>query len=336
MARARIEDLKKQQVAVVSPPPVPSPPTARPTPGTKEPSVPGLLDKTIGVVLPAEKSAPVGDCDGIKVAHFGTPQLPVVLECFKPGSGSTKWFKDCPECPEMVVVPAGEFMMGSNAGIGDQRPVHKVTIARPFAVGRFAVTYEEWDACLTGGGCEGYRPPEILSKGGRHPVSGVSWNDARAYVTWLSRKTGKSYRLLSESEWEYVTRAGTKTANWWGMNSEPQPAKTCDRSNMVRQDDRGNTFDMSALTLRMGAVPVDCFVANPWGLHYTYGQLTEWVADCSHENYVGAPADGSAWEDHNTCQRTARQGRESATRWFGAPEKREAAPGLRIARTLTP
>ena len=109
----------------------------------------------------------------------------------------------------MVVVPSGRFAMGSTSGFVDERPVHPVTFARPFAVGVHEVTFAEWDACESGGGCTGYRPDDEGWGRGCRPVINVSWIDAQAYVRWLSGKTGEAYRLLSESEWEYVARAGT-------------------------------------------------------------------------------------------------------------------------------
>ena len=129
-------------------------------------------------------------------------------------------FKDCVGCPELVVVPAGSYQMGSPPGEQDrfdnEGPVHRVTIAQPLAVGVYEVTFDEWDACVSGGGCNGYRPGDGGWGRGRRPVIEVSWQDARAYVEWLSRKTGEEYRLLSESEWEYVARAGTRTPFHYG------------------------------------------------------------------------------------------------------------------------
>jgi formylglycine-generating enzyme required for sulfatase activity len=124
-------------------------------------------------------------------------------------------FKECAQCPEMVVVPAGSFTMGSpdseEGRIEEEGPQHRVTFGRSFGVGKFAVTFEEWDACVADGGCNGYKPSDAGWGRGRRPAINVSWDDAKAYVGWLSRKTGKTYRLLSEAEREYATRAGTTT-----------------------------------------------------------------------------------------------------------------------------
>ena len=119
-------------------------------------------------------------------------------------------FRDCDVCPEMVVVPSGTYVMGSPVK-EDEGPQHTVTIGYRLAVGVYEVTFAEWDACVADGGCDGYRPSDEGWGRGTRPVMNVSWHDARAYVAWLSRKTGRSYRLLSESEWEYVARAGTTT-----------------------------------------------------------------------------------------------------------------------------
>ncbi len=146
---------------------------------------------------------------------------------FAPG----KTFKDCAECPEMVMVPAGSYQMGSTLGKpglhDDEKPVHAVTIGYTFAVGKYEVTFNEWDACLAGGGCGGHSPDDAGWGRGRRPVIYVSWDGAQAYVRWLSGRTGQEYRLLSESEWEYVARAGSTTKYPFG-NSEDS---LCDYGN---------------------------------------------------------------------------------------------------------
>jgi formylglycine-generating enzyme required for sulfatase activity len=198
--------------------------------------------------------------------------------------------KDCGGCPELIVVPSGEFVMGSpesEAGRGsDEGPQHRVTISRPFAVGRFSVTFDEWDACVADGGCDGYNPPDGWGRG-RQPVINVSLKDAKAYVTWISKKTGKAYRLLSEAEREYVTRAGTATPFWWGTSIAPNQANY----NALGSYGGGP----KAATYPRKTLPVDSFPPNPWGLYQVHGNVTEWVQDCWHENYNDAPSDGSAW-----------------------------------------
>ena len=197
--------------------------------------------------------------------------------------------RDCPECPELVVVPAGRFMMGSRSGGDVERPVHEVTIARPLAVGVKEVTFGEWGACVSGGGCGGYLP----SDNGNRPVVSVSWKDAQAYVEWLSGKTGEEYRLLSESEWEYVARAGTRTEYWWG-----------DEIGRNRANCRGcgSRWDGKQ------TAPVGSFSANPFGLYDVHGNVREWVEDCWNGSYAGAPTDGSAWESGNCSRRVVRGG----------------------------
>lgn len=193
------------------------------------------------------------------------------------GSGAS--FRDCPECPEMVVVPAGSFMMGSPGSEAryviegrNERPQRHVTIAKPFAVGKFEVTFSEWEACVADFGCQGNRWPsdEGWSKG-RRPVINVSWNDAKEYIAWLSRKTGQTYRLLTEAEWEYAARAGTTTRYSWGDEFSSSSAN----------NNKGRT------------VPVGGYPANPWGLYDVHGNAWEWVEDC-YGNYIGAPTDGTA------------------------------------------
>ena len=154
------------------------------------------------------------------------PAAPVAV----PGGGGDRrvgeYFRDCAACPEMVVVPAGSFMMGSPESsveaYSDEKPHHRVTIGYAFAVGVYEVTFAEWDACAGAGGCGGYRPGDYGWGRGSRPVINVSWEDAREYVRWLSRETGEEYRLLTEAEWEYVARAGTQTERYWGESETGQ------------------------------------------------------------------------------------------------------------------
>ena len=241
-------------------------------------------------------------------------------------------FRDCPACPEMVVVPAGSFMMGSPGSEkdrdDDEGPVHRVTISAPFAVGMYEVTFEEWDACVRGGGGGGYRPDDEDWGRGRRPAINVSWEDAQAYVDWLSRKTGGSYRLLSESEWEYAARAGTTTRHHWGDDIG---------RNRANCEDCGSRWDDEK------TAPVGSFGANGFGLHDVHGNVWEWVEDCRNDSYAGAPSDGSAWESGNCDQRVLRGSSwgydprylRAANRGWNGTGYRHDSSGFRVARTLT-
>ena len=209
-------------------------------------------------------------------------------------------FQECNNCPEMVVVPAGTFTMGSRSGelgrTADEGPQHAVTFAQQFAVGRFELTFDEWDACVADNGCNGYKAESEGWGRGRRPAINVSWNDAKAYVTWLAKKTGKSYRLLSEAEREYVTRAGTNTPFWWGNSISTSQANYDGKPYGVRTngENRGRT------------VPADSFAPNPWGFYQVHGNIYEWTEDCWNDNYNGAPVDGSAWISGDCSRRTIR------------------------------
>ena len=247
-------------------------------------------------------------------------------------------FKDCKVCPEMVVIPAGSFMMGSpkgeKGGGDDERPVHRVTITAPLAVGKYEVTFEEWDACVAGGGCGRYRPKDQRWGRGRRPVVLVSWRDAKKYVEWLSAKTGKAYRLLSEAEWEYAARAGTTGPFHFGATI------STDQANY----DGHSTYGSGRKGVYRGkTVPVGSFPANGFGLHDVHGNVWEWVEDCWHENHFGAPLDGSAWTSGGDCgDRVLRGGswsneprnlRSAFRVWYGAGI-RDVNIGFRVARTL--
>jgi formylglycine-generating enzyme required for sulfatase activity len=246
-------------------------------------------------------------------------------------------FRDCPDCPEMVVIPPGSFTMGSAEGEAgrdaSEGPRHQVNIAKSFAVGRFPVRFAEWEACLKGRGCSGYNPDDAGWGRGDMPVINVSWNDAKAYTAWLSRQTGKSYRLLSESEREYVTRAGTLTPFWWGSAITPEQANYNSKYAYTSNGQKGE--------YRARTMPVWSFMPNPWGLYQVHGNVWEWVEDCWHENYNGAPADGTAWNARDSCRHVLRGGSwdmipqalGSAYRTSFSPSYRYSTIGFRVAKS---
>lgn len=204
-------------------------------------------------------------------------------------------FQDCEGCPLMIVIPAGKFIMGSSPKEPGHQPKeaprHKVTIAKPFAAGKFEVTFDEWQACLDEGGCKKYLPHDQGWGRGRRPVINVNWHHVQSYLRWLQQKTGKAYRLLSEAEWEYAARAGTTTPYWWGdkvnHNYENFGKIKCCGGTIEGKDQWLNT------------APVGQFSPNPFGLHDMLGNVSEWVADCVHKNYLDAPSDGRAWLNEN-------------------------------------
>jgi formylglycine-generating enzyme required for sulfatase activity len=249
-------------------------------------------------------------------------------------------FRDCSACPEMVVVPAGEFMMGSpesEVGRGsNEGPQHKVAI-RSFAMGKFEVTFAQWDACRAEGGCA-YEPDDAGWGRGRRPVINVSWHDARAFVTWLSRKTGKPYRLPTEAEWEYAARGLTSA-------SGPHPPFATGATINYKQANYDANFvygEGRQGIFRQKTVEVGTFRANAFGLHDMHGNVWEWVEDCYRDSYRGAPADGSPVEARDCGLRILRGGSwnyfpqllRSAYRYATAPEVRLDMVGLRVARSL--
>ena len=238
-------------------------------------------------------------------------------------------FKDCDACPEMVVIPAGRFRMGDlNDGTADnEKPAHDVRIGYSFAVGKYAVTFSQWDACVSDGGCGGYRPGDWGWGRGRLPVIYVSWDDAKRYVSWLSRKTGQSYRLLSESEWEYVARAGTRTKYSWGDSIGTVNAN-CDGC--------GSQWDNTKTS------PAGSFRPNDFGLYDVHVNVWEWVEDCWHENYSGSPTDGASWTSGGNCSRRVLRGGSwnnkprnlrAANRNRNNSDNRNNNNGFRVART---
>ena len=234
-------------------------------------------------------------------------------------------FRDCEHCPEMLPLPAGSFVMGRDRGDLSERPAHKVTIARPFALARYETTVDQWQMCVDDQACS---LPELTPvPGPGSPMRNLSFMDAQQYVGWLAKKSGKPYRMPSEAEWEYGARGATTTAYWWG-----------DAVGFGKADcsDCGGAWD------RHQPRAVGSFPANPFGLFDTSGGVAEWVADCWFGNYVGAPNVGTARPDKRCSMRVLRGGSwrngkddiTSTSRLGYDAVVRYYANGLRVARDL--
>ncbi len=241
-------------------------------------------------------------------------------------------FRDCARCPAMVVIPAGRFTMGSPEddpdARADERPRPEVTIAGPIAVSKFETTFDEWDACAAARGCP--QAPDHWGHWGRGrmPAINVSWNDAKQYAAWLSQVTGQHYRLLTEAEWEFAARAGAATRYSWG-NSPGEGEANCDGC--------GSRWDLRQ-TAPAGAVK-----PNAFGLYDILGNVWEWVEDAWHDDYDGAPNDGSAWTSGDPDYRVVRGGswrNETAVIRAAIRDKRSIhvrfdTLGFRVARIVT-
>ena len=217
-----------------------------------------------------------------------------------------KVLRDCEECPELVVVPAGEYWMGSRERFYvEERPEHRVRIDAPLAVGRYEVTFSQWEACHRAGGCTRRPDDEGWGRADR-PVINVSRVDVQEYLRWLSEKTGKRYRLLSEAEWEYVARGGTDAVRYWGND----PADACRFANVMDRnlEDALSEWFSEAHEVhpcRDGHVyssPAGSFSPNGFGLYDVLGNVMEWVEDCAHDDYIGAPQDARAWTRGANCE----------------------------------
>lgn len=265
-----------------------------------------------------EASAPAQQAASLDAESPASPEEVVATRL--PGTV----FRDCAQCPEMVVLPAGLFVMGSPASEAgrnrDEGPQREVSIA-PFAMGKFEVTFAQWDACLAGGGCNGYSPPDQGWGRGDRPVTHISWNDAHAYLTWLNQQAGGSrYRLATEAEWEYAARSGTGDAYAFG------PRVTATQA----------TFEERQTT------PAGAHAANAFGLADLHGNAAEWVEDCYASSYDRAPVDGAAVHDSACTRRVFRGGGyadevrhlRAAARQSAASDQRRPGVGFRVARTL--
>lgn len=238
----------------------------------------------------------------------------------KPGE-----IKDCPACPVLHSLPAGSFTMGSNGGDPTEKPPHHVAIGQPFAIGKYEVTVEQWGACADAGACQ--RIATVANAPRNAPVRDVSWDDAQQYVAWLSKVSGKHYRLPTEAEWEYAARGGTATLYWWGDQMRKGTANCKDCGEPWNADAPAN---------------VGSFAANGYGLHDMNGSVWEWVADCWHISYKNAPADGRAWDEPGCGVRVIRGGSWhegasymlSSTRFKYSASVRQSQNGFRVVRDL--
>jgi formylglycine-generating enzyme required for sulfatase activity/serine/threonine protein kinase len=205
-----------------------------------------------------------------------------------------KQFRDCPECPVMTVVPGGTFAQGSpedsELGMNVEKPQRTVTIVDAFAIGVQEVSMAQWDACVVAGGCSQNLPDNDWGRGTR-PAIMVSWDDVQEYLAWLSERSGQTYRLPSESEWEYAARAGEQS-DWLGGD----PAAVCEFGNIAGTE-TGFSWQHEACadTQPVGTAPAASFRPNAFGLYDMIGNVAEWTADCINLSYLGAPTDGSAW-----------------------------------------
>jgi formylglycine-generating enzyme required for sulfatase activity len=233
-------------------------------------------------------------------------------------------FKECTDCPQMVVIPAGTFLMGSPDGQGDkdEHPEHAVTI-KAFAAAKLELTFDQWDACVRNGDCDAITNTRGWGRGPQ-PVINVGWDDAQRYVAWLRRLTAQDYRLLTEAQWEYAARAGSTGAYPF-------------RASAKLED-----FGWFAANSGYRAQPVGGKAANAFGLNDTLGNVWEWVEDCYNDGYRGAPSDGSAWTSGNCARRVMRGGSwlsrpealRPASRFWRTHDDKHDDAGFRVARTL--
>lgn len=258
------------------------------------------------------------------------PKVPVQAPPVTGNGGATgplASIKDCPACPVLVVLPGGAFNMGNNSSDPSEKPAHQVNLRAPYALGKYEVTVDQWNACVEAAACP--RIPSSVAASGNRPMRDVSWDDAQVYLKWLGGLSGRTYRLPTEAEWEFAARAGTSTRYWWGEQMKPGNS-SCKECGLPWTSD--------------GPPAVGSFAANPFGLFDMNGSVWEWVADCWHSTYKGAPSDGSAWDEPNCQSRVIRGGswREgggymmSTTRFKYDATVRQSQNGFRVARSVHP
>jgi len=290
-------------------------------------SVSGIMGFVFGDLLqkPQAKTEKPTTAAPHSVAKPITAPVAAPQQTAQPATKDTEGFRDCPRCPEMLVLPAGTFTMGAKRGDRSEKPAHAVSIKSPFAIGKYEVTSGQWNECVKAGACN-YK----AAKGDpddNSPVRDISWLDAQEYVRWLSRITKQEYRLPSEAEWEYAARANTQTRFWWGdkLGTGNANCKDC-----------GGTWD------RKVPSSVDAYPPNPFGVYGTNGGVWEWVSDCWHKSYDGAPKDGSSRNKPDCRENVIRGGSwrndssyiHSASRFKYDSSVRYIQNGFRVAKTL--
>jgi len=237
----------------------------------------------------------------------------------------TETVRDCENCPEMVILQPGSFTMGDNHGDRSERPAHRVTISRPYAIGKYEVTLAQWNACVQAEACKAVT--STTGSPDKSPTRDISWADTQRFVRWLSKQTGQNYRLPTEAEWEYAARAGTSSRYWWGEKM---------RAGMANCKGCGGDWSNDA------PVNVDALPPNPFGLYGMNGGVWEWVEDCWHKDYDGAPTDGSAWTSSDCRENVIRGGAwrndstyaHSSSRFTYDSAVRYILNGFRVAKSL--
>jgi formylglycine-generating enzyme required for sulfatase activity len=325
--------------------------------------------KQVVAVVPPVPPRPADPCGALSVslsARRATPLCESEERALRPKDA----FKECDRCPEMVVVPAGLFMMGSPPSESGRRdnesPQHEVRIKESIAVGRFHVTVEQFAVFVAetnydaGSNCRTFEDGKWAERQGRswrnpgfpqegsHPAVCVSWNDAELYLKWLARKTGQAYRLLTEPEWEYAARAQTKPTSYpryWFGNAEMELCRFGNGADQTIKTGTGGVAGWSVAPCSDGYAftsPVGHFPANGFGLYDMLGDAWQWTEDCYHDNYSGAPATGEAWMGTD-CKSHVRRGGawrdpprdlRSAHRNGSASEVRDSGIGFRVARAI--
>ncbi|WP_322028721.1 formylglycine-generating enzyme family protein [Paraburkholderia sp. J76] len=322
LARLRAEASKSPGASATavthagSAPAAPTPTAAStPAPQTKSPP-PAAPPATQAKAAPASTPPAAATATAAAAAAKANPAIS------KPGPHD---IQDCPSCPVLIAVTPGNFTMGIDNDDPSERPTHHVTISHSYALSKYAVTVAQWHTCVAAGACP--RLSGEINASPNAPVRDLSWDDAQQYVKWLSKISGKPYRLPTEAEWEYAARAGTETRYWWGNDM---------RKGTANCKDCGPPWRIEAPD------DVGSFPANAFGFYDMAGGVWEWVSDCWHNSYKNAPDDGHSWDEPNCQTRVIRGGswRDgagymlAATRFKYDSSVRYEANGFRVARDM--